>query len=185
MLATGNPEFPVRVAAVGTRKVLTDKQADGQKKTEYIRDVPEIVQLIAEFPSGMVMHITSSTVNETGTQELIRGHKGNITMGGNRVDLKPEKPFVDEIDADIAEGFKGEPINVHEANWFDCIRTGRTPNANIDLAVRVQTVISLAEMSDRLGEMVYFEEKSRKLYAGVEKHRREIKPLTYGTLELS
>jgi predicted dehydrogenase len=183
MLATGNPEFPVRVAAVGTRKVLTDKHAmKPEKKTEYIRDVPEIIQLIAEFPSGMIMHIVSSTVNETGTQELIRGHKGNLYMAGNRVELKPERAFTDEIEAPPPAQFGGEPINVHEANWFDCIRTGKTPNANIDLAVRVQTVISTAEMSDRLGEMVYFDEKTRKLHTGSGK---EIKPLTYGTLELS
>jgi len=58
MLATGNPEFPVRVAALGTRKVETDKLTPGTP----MRDSPEILQLIAEFPSGMVMHITSSTV---------------------------------------------------------------------------------------------------------------------------
>src|SRR5205809_854383 len=114
MLATGNPEFPVRVSAVGTRKVLTDKKSDGEKKTEYIRDVPEIVQLIAEFPSGMVMHITSSTVNETGTQELIRGHKGNLLMGGNVVELQPEKSFAgdeagdEKVDPAVSERFKAE-----------------------------------------------------------------------------
>jgi predicted dehydrogenase len=183
MLATGNPEFPVRVAAVGTRKIMTDKHAmKPEKKTEYVRDVPEIIQLIAEFPSGMIMHIVSSTVNETGTQELIRGHKGNLYMAGNRVEMKPERAFAEEVEAPPPAQFGGEPINVHEANWFDCIRTGKTPNAGIDLAVRVQTVISTAEMSDRLGEMVYFDEKTRKLRTG---SGREIKPLTYGTLELS
>src|SRR6185369_6514797 len=62
MLATGNPQFPLRVASVGSRKVETDKNTPGT----YMRDVEEIIQLIAEFPDGMVMHITSSTVNETG-----------------------------------------------------------------------------------------------------------------------
>jgi hypothetical protein len=43
-----------------------------------------------------------------------------------------------------------EDIRAHEKNWFECIRSGKTPNADIELAIRVQTVISLAEMSDRL-----------------------------------
>jgi len=34
---------------------------------------------------------------------------------------------------------------VHEKNWFDSIRANKQPNANIDLAVKVQTVISLAK----------------------------------------
>src|SRR6266849_3459421 len=104
MLATGHPEFPLRVSAVGSRKVETDKKSDGAKKTQYLRDVEEIIQLIAEFPSGALMHITSSTVNEQGTQEMIRGHKGSLNMAGNRIELKPERPFVDEIDPLTIDG---------------------------------------------------------------------------------
>ena len=87
MLATGNPEYPTRVACIGNKKVQTDKKTPGTPE----RDVPEIVQLIAEFPSGMVMHITSSTVNEVGTQEMIRGQKATLTMAGNKIELKPER----------------------------------------------------------------------------------------------
>jgi len=45
--------------------VHTDKNTPGTPE----RDVPEIIQLIAEFPSGMVMHITCSTVNEVGARK--------------------------------------------------------------------------------------------------------------------
>lgn len=183
MLATGNPQFPVRVASVGTRKVETDKNTPGT----YMRDVAEIIQMIAEFPDGMVMHITSSTVNQVGTQEMIRGHKATLTMAGNKVELKPEPAFSEEIDAasftDMnGKPFIGEPLHVHEKDWFDAIRANRQPNCGIDLAVKVQTVISLAEMSDRLGMMCLFNEKTRKATDG---NGREIPFLTYGSLERS
>ena len=181
MLATGNPEFPVRVAAVGSKKFQTDLKKEGRpadKITEYVRDVEEVIQLIAEFPSGYVMHITSSTVNEQGTQEMIRGHRATLTMAGNKVELKPERPFADEIDPETSEGFPGESVPAHHKNWFGAIRGTEKPNAGIDLAVRVQTVISLAEMSDRLGMMCYFNEKTRKVTDG---QGREIKPLDYET----
>ncbi len=48
-------------------------------------------------------------------------------------------------------------------NWFECIRTNKQPNAGIDLAVRAQTVISLAEMSNRLNMMCLFDETTRKI----------------------
>jgi len=70
-------------------------------------------------------------------------------------------------------------VAVHEKNWFDCIRSNKTPNGNIDLAVRVQTVISLSEMSDRLGITCHFDEKSRKIYVNDGKGRKEIEPITY------
>ena len=56
------------------------------------------------------------------------------------------------------------------------------PNANIDLAIRVQTVISLAEMSERLKVACLFDEKTRKVKDGAGK---EIPILTYGSNELT
>ena len=123
MLATGNPQFPVRVACIGTRKVETDRLTPDTR----LRDSPEIAQLIAEFPTGMVMHITSSTVNEVGTQEMIRGQKATLTMAGNLVQLKPERPFTEEIDPETSEAFAAESIPAHHKNWFDCIRSGKDP----------------------------------------------------------
>jgi hypothetical protein len=144
--------------------------------------VPEIIQLIAEFPSGYVMHITSSTVNEVGTQEMIRGHKATLTMAGNKVELTPGRPFTEEIDAYTSPAFPGETLTAHHKNWFDSIRANKQPNAGVDLALKVQTVISLAEMSDRLGVMCNFDPKTRKVTDGAGK---EIKALTYGSLPLS
>jgi len=180
MLATGNPQFPTRVASVGSRKVETDKKTPGT----YMRDVEEIIQLIAEFPDGMVMHITSSTVNETGTQEMIRGHKATLTMQGNKVVLTPERAFTDDVEAATFSDldgapFVGEPIHVHEKNWFDSIRANKQPNCGIDLAVKVQTVISLAEMSERLNVMCLFDEKTRKITTG---DGRVVPPIGYDTV---
>jgi predicted dehydrogenase len=178
MLATGNPEYPLRVAAVGTRKVLTDKMTPGTP----LRDSPEILQLIAEFPSGMVMHMCSSSVNEVGTQEMIRGQKATLMMGGNEVRLLPERPFSEEIDPETSETFAPESIPAHHKNWFECIRNGKPTNANIDLAIRVQTVICLGEMSQRLKIACLFDEKTRQISTG---DGKIVPAITYGTLARS
>ncbi len=178
MLATGNPEFPVRVACVGSRAVHTDKNTPGTPE----RDVPEIVQVVAEFPSGMVMHVTSSSINEMGTQEMIRGHKGNLILAGNRVELRPERPFTDEIDPETSESFAPEDIGEHHKDFFAAIRANKQPNAGIDLGIRVQTVISLAEMSQRMGMTCEFDEKTRKIST---MGGKPVEYLTYGSLPLS
>jgi len=128
MLATGNPQFPVRVACIGTRKVETDKLTPDTR----LRDSPEIAQLIAEFPTGMVMHITSSTVNEVGTQEMIRGHKATLTMAGNLVQLKPERPFTEEIDPETSEAFLRKAFR-------RTIRTGSIASAPARRPMRILT----------------------------------------------
>jgi len=178
MLATGNPEFPSRVCSIGNKYIQTDKKTPGTQ----MRDVPECVELLAEFPSGVQLLVMSSTVNEQGIQDMIRGHKGTLYMGGNKVQLKPEAKFVEEVDELTSDAFPPEDVPPHEKNWFDSIRANKQPNCGIDLAIRVQTVISLAEMSERLSVMCLFDEKTRKITTG---EGRELKPITYGTLPLS
>ncbi|MDX1951209.1 MAG: Gfo/Idh/MocA family oxidoreductase [Verrucomicrobiota bacterium] len=184
MLATGSPEFPSRVVSLGTKKIESDKNTPGT----YMRDVPEHVELLAEFPSGLTLVMISSTVCEHGLVEQINGHHGSLFMSGNRIELRPQRAFADEVDEEKFENLRpGEDIAVHEKNWFDSIRANKEPNAGIDLAVKVQTVISLGEMSERLNISCSFDEKTRKVTTGDGKIMKiqEIKPLTYGSLELS
>jgi hypothetical protein len=127
--------------------------------------------------------VTSATVNGMGIEDMIRGHKGTIYFGGGKVELKPEKPFTDEMDPETYTDLgPGENLASHEKNWFDSIRNNKEPNAGIDLALKVQTVISLAEMSERLNIMCLFDAKSRKITTG---DGKAVKPLTYGSHELS
>lgn len=182
VLATGNPEFPKRVACIGTKNVHTDRNRDDGAPE---RDVPEHVEVIAEFPSGMSMVLGASTVAARSPGFAIYGHHASLDIGdsGNRLKLMPELPFTEEIDMEEFNGLTpAEDIGVHHKNWFDCIRSGKEPNANIDLATKVQAVISLAEMSDRFGTACFFDEKTRKITTG---SGTELKPLTYGSTELS
>ena len=180
MMATGNPEYPKRVVCIGTKPVHTDKNTPDTPE----RDVPENVTVLAEFPSGMTLMMSSSSISEVGLTSMIRGHQATLYFGGNRVELKPERLFADEIDPEVWEGLEpsGEKVSEMEKNWFDCIRSGKAPYANIDLAIRVQTVISLCEMSDRLNVACLFDEKTRKVTT---QDGREVKSITYGTLDLS
>jgi predicted dehydrogenase len=183
MLATGNPQFPVRVNAIGTKNIHSDLETPGTPE----REIPEHIQFLAEYPDGDLITITVSTVNAKSPGFVLYTHKATLEVGasGESVKLAPEVAFADDADAPDPETFSGlqeEDIRVHEKNWFDCIRTGKTPNANIDLAVRVQTVISLAEMSDRLKTTCLFDEKTRKISDGSGK---EIEAITYGTLAQS
>ena len=70
-----------------------------------------------------------------------------------------------------------ESIPEHHANWFDAIRNGNPANADAELAVRSQTVIALAEVSDRLKVTCLFDEATRKVTT---EDGRDVTPLTYG-----
>jgi predicted dehydrogenase len=180
LLATGNPQFPLRVVSIGTNPVHIDRNVPGTDE----RETPEHAQLLAEFPGGLVIMVTCCTVNGTTPGTSLYGHKATmeIAASGERVALVPQREFGDEIDPENVGNLQPEDIRVHEKNWFDCIRSGKEPNANIELAIRAQTVISLAEMSDRLKIACVFDEKTRKVTTD---GGTPITPITYGTLPQS
>ena len=154
LIASGNPEYPTRVMCIGTQ---LDKN----------REVDDLVQVVAEFPSGWSMLFVGSTVNEQGMQDMVRGHKATIYFG-NGVEVRPERPYAEEVEGGTiaVEGPTFENHENHENDWLLSIRTGKVPNCNIDLATKVQTIISLAEMSARTGKAMNFDAKTRKVTAG-------------------
>ena len=169
LIAMGDPEYPTRVACIGTRKITTD------------RTVPDNTQLMVEFPSGFSMVVLGSTVNEQGLGQVIRGHEGTLYFSGNRLELRPERPFADLVDGEVFEDLQpGVNVPDHVKNFFDAIRAGdpAKANGNAELAIRVQTIISMAEMSERLGEMLYFDPAKRRIRNGSGK---TFKPLNYST----
>lgn len=168
MLAAG-AEFPRRVVCTGTRKVSTD------------REISDTTHLLAEFPNGLTLVVAGSIVNEQGLPDMLRGLQGTLYFASsqNKVELKPERPFADEIDPeDFSVNLSVDSVPRLEKNWFDCIRSGETPYANIELAIRAQTVLCLAEMSERLGLALFFDEKTRSIRTGT---GAEIPALSYDT----
>lgn len=170
MMATGNPEFPRRVVCTGTRKISTDRQ------------IPDTTHLLAELPSGLTMCVAGSTVNEQGLPQMIRGHKGTITFSAsnNRAELKPERIFADEVDPiTFNDDSKIGEVYRLEKNFFDCVRSGAAPYANVDLAIRVHTILCLAEMSERMSLALLFDEKTRTIKDG---YGKVVKPIDYHTV---
>jgi predicted dehydrogenase len=169
MIATGEPEYPTRVTSLGTKNITPD------------RDVPDNTQVLAEFPSGLTMLVIGSTVNEQGLGQVIRGHEGTIYFSGTRLELRPQRPFADLVDRVEHDDIQpGPSVPRHIGNFFDAIRAGDPlqANGNIELAMRAQTVISMAEMSERLGEMLYFDQESRTIRNG---SGQVFQPYTYET----
>jgi hypothetical protein len=121
---------------------------------------------MVEFPSGVSIVLAGSTVNERGIEDVIRGQRANLTMGGNRLEIAPERFYVDELEAgDRTPPDAGETHVKHMRNFLQSIRSNTPPNCNEDLGVRVQAVVSMAETAYRNKTLVRFDEKSRKLVA--------------------
>ena len=167
MLAMNLNEFPKSVTCIGSDMCHADAQfgPDGAAFGER-RDVPDTTMMMVEFPSGVSIVLAGSTVNERGLEDVIRGTKANLTMGGNRLQVVPERPYVDEVEGrDETPPDAGETHVKHMRNFLQSIRTNTAPNCSEDLAIRVQTVVSMAEAALRKQKLVRFDERKREIIA--------------------
>jgi predicted dehydrogenase len=167
MLAMNLNEFPKSVTCIGSDMCHADAQfgPDGAAFGER-RDVPDTTMMMVEFPSGVSIVLAGSTVNERGLEDVIRGTKANLTMGGNRLQVVPERPYVDEVEGrDETPPDAGETHVKHMRNFLQSIRTNTAPNCSEDLAIRVQTVVSMAEAALRKQKLVRFDERKREIVA--------------------
>lgn len=151
-------EFPKRVTCVGADCCQTDK-GYGEP-----RDVADFTMMTAEFPSGAQIYLLGSTVNEQGIPDMIRGSKATLYFGGGKVEVRPERPWADEIEQeDVPVVGPGEDHNEHRKNWIESIRANKQPNCDIDLGLRVQTIVSMAEASYRQSKMATFDPQKMKI----------------------
>jgi predicted dehydrogenase len=165
VLAMDLKEFPRSVSCLGGDLCNTDAGPgpDGKPYGER-RDVADTTMMMVEFPSGVMIFLAGATTNERGIEDVIRGHRGNLSMGGNRLEITPERPFVDELEAgDRTPPDAGESHVKHMRNFLQSIRSNTAPNCNEDLGVRVQAVVSMAEAAYRNKTLVRFDEKTRRL----------------------
>jgi len=150
--------WPIRVSSGGGLYVQKVNPDTGKPD----RDVPDFINISADYEAGTMMAM-SSTINEQGWPDCVRGNKATIYFGGTTVETKVERVWADEIDAMPAEqAGDGEHIEVHEKNWLDCIRNGKEPNCNIDIAARVSVMICLGELAERYNTTFTFDPKTRK-----------------------
>src|SRR5579862_2235948 len=173
------PQFPHKVMASGG--------IYGGPKFEFKREVPDTFHLLAEYPEGHSLVLSSSMANSQHIPGLIRGHSGTIIMVDHgmfegktdNITLRPEVRYVREGSdrvkkltiPDYKFGMEEQKIAVdqydamtaHINNFIECIRTRKKPRLDVETGACAQVVISMAVESYRQGKVLYFDEKKWKV----------------------
>jgi predicted dehydrogenase len=160
-------EYPQTVSCVGGNLVDSDR-GPGPEGKPYgeRREVGDTFLVTVQFPSGVMLFLASGTANERGVEDVVRGNKANLVMGGGKVLIEPERPFSDEIER--KEEALDEVKDVHPRhvrNFLQALRGAEPLNCTIDEGVRIQTIVSMAEKSYRERRMVHFDPAARKMQA--------------------
>ncbi len=136
MLVALEPGWPTRVVASGGHYV--DKEMENHDQ----------VNINVEFESGQTMIISGSTCNEVGLETMIRGHKGNIYLGGRNCVMRPERIYADEIDEVTVDCPDiGNDQDMHRLKFIECVRTRIQPDSDVEQGAKVMVMVGLATRS--------------------------------------
>jgi len=160
----GEPQYPLRVAGSGGIYVFKDE-----------REVPDTFHLVAEYPKGFSVVLSSTMANSEHIPGTVRGHEGTVVMVEHGrfeeytpyITVKPERRV---ISAEYKAKFGDQPIRIdienkdvmmaHIGNFLECMRTRQKPTLDVETAARAQVAITMSVMSYRQGKVLYFDEKN-------------------------
>ena len=105
------------------------------------------VNMTVQFENEHTMIVAGSTCNDTGLETLVRGDMADMFLGGNKVTITPQRPYVDEVDPE-EHSFGG--INDQDElrlNWLACMRSREENASTVDMAMKVMVAVDLAHRS--------------------------------------
>ncbi|MDZ4673469.1 MAG: Gfo/Idh/MocA family oxidoreductase [Gemmatimonadota bacterium] len=136
LIMGANLGWPTRVVASGGHYV--DKVMENHDQ----------VNINIEFENEHTMIVAGSTANEVGLETLIRGHKGNIYLGGRTLTVRPERLFAEEFDEETIDGpNEGDTQDMLRRNWLNSIRTREPVASPVELGTKVMVIVDLATRS--------------------------------------
>ena len=162
-LVWGGGEFPYKV--VGTGGVYVFK--DG-------REVPDTFVLVADYPSGHSVVLSSSMANSRHIPGLIRGYEGTIMMVEHGqfegrtefITVTPERHNAEAFSKKYGSAevkIKVEPRPSHYQNFAECMRSREKPVLDGLTAYKAMTAIAMSVESYRSGQALYFDEQKQKV----------------------
>ncbi len=172
------PQYPAKVTASGGKYIFTND-----------REVPDTFHLMAEYPEGHSLVLSSSMANSQHIPGLIRGHEGTIIMVEHGMFERPTpnilvRPEIVRLPPEAGSNerpgrgpfpdykFGSEEIKIpveqfdmmqaHIGNFLQCMRSREKPHLDVETAAHAQILINLAVDSYREGRVKYWDEKNWK-----------------------
>jgi len=130
------------------------------------RQVPDTIAVTMDFPNDVVVTWQSTFSNSRyGLGEHILGSDGTIehvAAANDMVTGKSEERiqyFPEEVNRPGAAALTGQtPTGNHMANWIDCMRTRKTPNAPVEVGYRSAVAAHMANLAYRQKRRITLEE---------------------------
>ena len=142
-------DYPLRVTYNGGRFHFDDDQ-----------ETPDTGTAVFDFgDKGASWECSSCLPRRDESLDFVRfyGTKGTLGIAGSGYRIY-------DLTGKETETVKGEGGDrSHMANFFDCVRSGKTPNSEIEIGQKSTLMCHLGNIAYRTGSMVHFDPKGRRI----------------------
>lgn len=120
------------------------------------------VILNVEFPDGHTMVVAGATNNQQGLSPMVRGQMGTLYLSGKDCELRPENPFVDEVEGERVDCPAVADQDELRLNWLSCMQSREQPFSPVEFATKVMVAVDLATRSAWDGKAYVFDKAAMK-----------------------
>lgn len=148
-------DLPLPTAAYMTGGVFSEK--DG-------REVPDTIVVSLDFPDTVVTWQSTFNNSRYGLGEHILGSDGTIEHVAGANDMvtgmseESTRYYPEKANRSNGAALKGQSKDQdHMVNWIDCVRSRKTPNANVEIGHRSAVAAHMANLAYRTKQRVTLE----------------------------
>lgn len=124
--------WPVKVQTAGGNYIDKDMENHDQ------------VFITVEFEKDHTMVVAGATNNSTGLETLIRGNEANLFLNGTHCEMRPERPYAEDIEPQTIECAPVADQPSLRLNWLQCVRSREQNVSPVGLGTQVMVVVDLA-----------------------------------------
>jgi predicted dehydrogenase len=131
-------------------------------------EAPDTVNVTLEFPKNFITAYLGTYVSRVDDGGLeFRGDRGTLKIDRTRLafyrDDAPYAPGTTAPEPDIYVRSSGDGTVTHLQNWLDCVRSRKTPNANIRVGHQAARTSQIANAALRAGHLVRWNSTAEKI----------------------
>ncbi len=139
LLKALNLTFPEYVVATGGKFEFKDSVAE----------IPDTFDVLADFPHGPTMQLVSSLANDSPVDHMIRGHRATLYFTPSGFTIKPQRPYVNDMQPITYEKKGAEDLTLHHRNLQAAIRSNQPLNCDCMLGMYGVVLCDMAVQSFR------------------------------------
>lgn len=122
------------------------------------REIPDIVNMVIEYPGGPSVLLLASLATETNLPMLIRGQEATLSFGAPGAVIEPQTSAGTGRRREEIASARGASLDEHFRDFLSCVRSREKPRSHEVLGCQVMTALHMGVHAYLAGRSMEYDE---------------------------